>query len=349
MRIFASVAMSVALGVMTQWACASVAATDDPELLFVMWDPVAKVSYTKDLGIRANTFWITGQQDAGSQTLINLTSSADSVLAEFLKVSKVSTNQHWAVIAIDPGPGLTPGDRRLFTTLTQGTKEGVVNSNWVDMTRMQAGDLQFNTQLISESLFLGLNFPNPESAVFNTHRTGGAVNYAVNGSSFDSQGGKNYFAAQNGFRSRTSPAEPGDAFGGIFSTTNLVGQSSWFYYLTNTAGKDLVEVDEFDNLGANGYWGLALKSAGSYLLSYTMPAYDPSAKASSAEGRMRLSVTDFAAGLLSRPVTAPANEFADYPAAASIVTSVPEPATWVSLALGLGLVGGAARRRVTST
>ncbi|MBT9458196.1 MAG: hypothetical protein IV097_16375 [Burkholderiaceae bacterium] len=331
----ACLASSVLAG---QQALASVALNDNPELLFVMWDPVAKVSYTKDLGMLANTFWITGQQDAGSQTLIDLKSAADANLAEFLKASTVVANQRWALFAVDSGPTLAPGDTRLFTTLKQGNAEGEVNPNWTDMTTMERGSLLFVAREMPNRLMGSLNFPKPQDRAFNTHGASSGYDATINGSSFDNSSSAGYFAGRSGFSARGNLNADGDAYAGIFSVSNEVGRSSWFYFLTNPqeGGVDSVAVDEFDNLGGNGYWGFAYKSAGTYLLSYTMPAYDPTAKATSAEGRTRLSLTDYAAGFSSRAVAAPAGEFVS----AAAVSAVPEPATWGHLVLGLALLGG---------
>ncbi|MBT9503648.1 MAG: PEP-CTERM sorting domain-containing protein [Burkholderiaceae bacterium] len=321
-------------------AQAAIATGNDPELLFVMWDPITKVSYTKDLGMRANTFWITAQQDAGSQTLVNLT-SADKNFAEFLKVSTLQANQRWGIFAIDSGPETAPGDTRLFTTLTQGPAEGVTNPHWLDMTRMQVGDLTYNARHLPDDLLLGaLNQPGPDAKPNNSHWGG---DFAANGSSFDTATSLGYFAGRRGFFGRGALNQDGDAFAGAYSITNAVGFSSWFYYLTHPAQGSVVAVDEFDNLGGNGYWGLAFKSAGNYLLSYTMDAYNPTATVSSAEGRFRLSSVDFAAGFAARRIDAPEGEFPAY--AAGVAAAVPEPASWASFGLGLLALAWVAGRR----
>ncbi|MCV2365151.1 PEP-CTERM sorting domain-containing protein [Paucibacter sp. DJ1R-11] len=329
-------------------AQASIATDNQPELLLVLWDPVAKLSYTKDLGMDASSFWVLAQQDAGYQKLINL-DPTDKALLEFKKGSTVVANQRWAVFAVDAGPSLKPGDTRLYTTVQQGPAEGVVNPHWQDLNAMAAGDLLFTAREMPNQFIGSLNFSKPSDRAFNTHGASEGFDRNVNGSSFDTASSGGYFAGRSGFSARANLLADGDSFGGAFSVSNAVGKSSWFYYVTNSANGSLA-VDEFDNLSYNGYWGLAQNSSGNYVLSFTQQAANsPAANAVTGAGLQRVNQTDYAAGFESRWIDSPTGEFADFQA--NTVSAVPEPQSWVLLGLGLASLwagrrqGGRAQKR----
>ncbi|QPF76521.1 PEP-CTERM sorting domain-containing protein [Roseateles sp. DAIF2] len=132
---------------------------------------------------------------------------------------------------------------------------------------------------------------------------------------------------------------------------NRIGNSSWFYYATSSNGDMYgpLLVDEFDNAGHDGYWGLAVNAKGEYILSYTQET--AVTKVSTALGLQRRARTDFAAGVIgnnsTRFIAAPAGEFAGWtPNGGATVSAVPEPSSWLMLGLGLaGLAALQARRR----
>jgi hypothetical protein len=325
-------------GLATLLASAALAVTpprsgrDQADLLLVIWDPVAQVSYTQAVlptTTNANQFWIRAQQDAGYSFGLELDAN-NAALTAFRAASTNVANQSWAVIGFENGPSLNPGVNKVYSTLTQGPGDGTVNPNWKDMTSANYTSVLSVAFNIAGSTLLygGLASPavpgssiRPEGALF---------------SSFDRVGSKGYFAGQNAFSAKGGGGD-GSFLGGVYNVANAVGKSSWFYYLTNATGSSTIAVDEFDNLNYNGYWGLALTSADKYLLTYTLPAAStPKTSAVSDVGLQRLSLTDYAAG-------AGAARLLDYTDAAS---PVPEPATWLLFPFGLaGLLAASRSRR----
>lgn len=302
------------------------------DLVLVIWDPIAQVSYTQSVlptTTNAGQFWIRAQQDAGYSFGLELDAS-NTALTAFRAASTNVANQSWAVFGFENGFSLNPGVNKVYSTLAQGPGNGIVNPNWQDMTSANFASVltvAFNIAANSQ-LYAGLASPavpgssiRPEGTLF---------------SSFDRAGSKGYFAGQNAFSAKGGGSD-GSFLGGVYNVANAVGKSSWFYYLTNAADSNTIAVDEFDNLNYNGYWGLALTSANKYLLTYTLPAANtPKTSAVSDIGLQRLALTDYTAG-------AGAARLLDYTDAAS---PVPEPATWLLFPLGLaGLLAASRSRR----
>jgi PEP-CTERM motif len=327
-------------------AHANIDSGNGAELYFVLWDRVAKVAYTKDLGLnnyngtdpalRRESFFVYAQQDTGYQKFWNIDVN-DAAFERFRSVASNTGNMVWAVLGVDgldPNSPL-PGDNRLFQTLTNTAANGTPGAAYTKL--QQLSNLDFGNTA-SSTLFTFVGELNGDSGnPFNTHvdPTGAP---ALNGSSFNAEGSAAYFGQ----------GSTGDADGPITrqgtncncSVLNPVGTSSWFYSATRSNDFDEtapVLVDEFDNLGHDGYFGFAQNPAnGSFVLSYTLAAFSQSAATTTAGGKARASLTEYIAGGSSRLLTSPVGEFAGY---VMPLSPVPEPSSLLLMAGGLaGLV-----------
>lgn len=314
-------------------AHAEVRTDTQPDLLFVLWDTVAKVSYTLDLDTNANNFWGYAQQDAGYSLPPLTIPATDPRFVAFRAASTSVTNQRWAVLGVQGNvDSLTSGSNKLYSTLRQGPDGGITNPNWLDMTSISSTNFLDVTKRAPTRWFRDLNsFGGSDTAAMNTHAT------SSKGSAFHSLGSSRYFGQNSTFSDKLNPGSEGGYFGGLFDVTNAVNQSSWFYSLTNSANDgDPIVVDEFDNLSSNGYWGLALTSSNTYLLSFTQAAAKSGATSATTEaGMLRVSSTDYA----SQAGDARLLSYSD------AVTAVPEPSTWALFGLGLLSVVARARSR----
>ncbi|RTL33467.1 MAG: PEP-CTERM sorting domain-containing protein [Burkholderiales bacterium] len=300
---------------------ATVRTDNQPDLLFVLWDTNARVSFTFDLGIDGNSFWAYAQQDAGYTWQYTLP-AADPRFAAFRAASTTITNQRWAVIGVQSSPSSsTPGDNKLYSTLRQGPGNGVLNPNYVDMTSMPSTEFLTATQRASSRWYRDLNsLGGGDAANMNTHVS------QANGSAFHTGTSPRYFANNGTFYGKLNPGSDGSYYGGLFDVTNAVNQSSWFYAISNAASGSVV-VDEFDNLTYNGYWGLALTASNTYLLSFTQTAANvPRPTGLTPEGSLRALTTDYSAsGGAARLI-----DFSDLTTAAA----VPEPSEALLLLVG---------------
>jgi len=317
------------------------------ELLLYLWDPVAKVSYAKDLGISMDTFFVSGQQDAGVQQFWQLSGSEDALFSKFLAAT-TSANTRWAlfgfdseVSAADEANGLyreAPGAKRVFTTLTNTTQVGVPSSAYRALTAWTFGDFE---SLVGAAANLAVKLAEP--LVDSSH----TVDWQQNGSSFNPEGTPQYFDDSSSVLKQFGS----DAIG--ISTTNKLGESSWFYYATNfdDSGSYLnpVVIDEFDNRGHDAYWGLARDpSTSNYVLSYTLAAANQSGMQFSPIGTARAAVTEYLASTGDRLLDTPSGAYDGYvPIDLSPVAAVPEPAA--CLLFGTGVLALIARRRSHKT
>lgn len=294
------------------------------ELFLSVFDAEAKISYTKDLGITLDDFFVWGQQDGGNQRFWALD---DAQWSSFLPQTD-ATALRWSVLGFDTTGGTAQGGLRLFTTAKQGD-EGKIGSLTNQRLTNGTGSTQAGT------FFVAVN-STPTHGV-----PGASSDFAVNGSSVnaDADPGNGYFGSNSvGLSTTLNGNAP-------FDNSNPVGESSWFYYLTRSGPVQLntVLVDEFDNLGHDGYWGFLYVDPAlypdspyraSYLLSYTLPAYEVAAEEPPAFSRTaRLMSFRSASFLELDPVTA-----------------VPEPGSWALLLLGLlGLMAHRQRRGAGGT
>lgn len=332
-------------------ANAAIEYAESAELVLVLWDPVAKVSYTKDLGLntyigtdlelRRNSFFVYAQQDAGYQNFWNLDLATDANFAQFRSVATNTANIVWGIMGADtlPAGSLIPNDLRGFITLQIGSQSGVKSPAYSNMEMLTNGDFRAYADEGPRRYIDSLNIG---TKPFNTHQGPNNTegDFALNGSSYDPEGTEGYFGRNLGVL-----ATYGTSCN--CNIMNSVGNSSWFYFLTQSNDFDEtvpVAVDEFDNLGHDGYFGFAQNPAnGSFVLSYTLAAFSQSAAATTVGGRARASLTEYIAGGSSRLLTAPVGEFAGY---VMPLSPVPEPSSLLLMAGGLAGLVWQRRKRV---
>lgn len=339
-----------------------------PELVLVIWDRTAKISYTKDLGVTAyassyavgdtsKNLFVYGQQNAGYQVLFP-SLNTDSNFQAFLSSASGAANMVWAVMGVElneDAGGFGAGAFTMFTTLNSGTApNGTTNPAYFDFVGKDAAgnpntSAHFNNSELSDatvnfSTWLKNNNDNRNNLT-NTHRCAltpspcsGADAAVVNGSSFDVESSSGY--ALNYFGAAAALVANGHG-----NVLNPVGKSSWFYRatLSSDVSDESILVDEFDNEGHDAYWGLGVNAQGEYILSYTLQA--SLTQTQTVQGQMLRLRTDFAANYGStRFIGAPVGDTLNL-GGGTAITPVPEPSTWGLMGLGLALLAGRARRQ----
>lgn len=354
------------------------------ELFMSAFDDVSKTSYSLDLGVLMNDFFIKGQQDIGTVPVGTSVKSGNSLFwvidpavdlewSKFVAVAAV-TNIQWGVYALDAAGPNTAGGKRFYTTVTQGSERrfytpapatgNLLNSQFFNLATNAAG--------------LGAYIPAVNQ--YGTHRNladaagTNSESIAINGSAFisaDVANANDYFA---GYFGNVVNRDWGPGSTVDIATTNAIGKSSWFYYVTSSGSSQqgLTRLDEFDNLGGDAYWGFAKEDGSNrFLLSYTLAPF-VSARETAAGvtagnnfarlagifslntpvGREESALTlteGFLRGLANPGRLAAA---ADHDARALdirlannlAVAAVPEPESWALMALGLGTLGVMAAR-----
>lgn len=315
-RAAAAVLGLSAFGVQPALAAIAPFTSGNGELFLAVQDPVGQVSYVLDLGIRMDEFFVTGQRDSGFQLFVPLESANWTT---FLAGVADRTRLLWAVMAGDSTGSNNPGQQRLFTTFGFDFTGNFAADRAAMLARL---DGQTNGNFTN-----GLGAAqagNFFSAINTTGTHPPASDLTVNGDSVNAivDPGASYFGETGG----TGPTLNNGLRGG-FVTTNRVGQSSWFYYLTRSGsatGGPLLW-DEFDNgvPGPNGtpgpgndaYWGFVYVEptnpnppswaiyapdspyAGKWLLSYTLEPYVAQANASFREFAQSIGRTEYGGGL----------------------------------------------------
>lgn len=251
MKLKAIAAAALAVASLPSMAAIANGTSGNGELFLTVYDDVAKVSYTLDLGVTQNDFFTAGQQSTGLTRSWSL--AGDSFFATFLS-SATAANTQWSVLASETTGGTAVGGSRLFTTVAQGQEAqiaGFTNQLYTNAT----GGAQLGT------FFSAINTTGSHGQV------GVALNNAINGSSvnFDTDAGNAYFGIPG-----SGPRLNGNA---TFSSGNSIGTSSDFFYITRSGTDQLASVlaDPFDNAGGRGTFLLAQSESG-YTLTYTIAA-----------------------------------------------------------------------------
>lgn len=214
---FKSLAAAAAL-VLAAPAFAAIApgSTNNGELFLVVQDSVAKVSFTYDLGITMDAFIANATGAAPMSYSFDLSGNA---LWNQFKADYDEGASTWAVLAIDSSGNLAAHGYRLLTTLrntqTITNIKNTANKQLSDGIGSTQGGTFFNT--VNNS---GTHLPQAD--------------YSVNGASInaDTDSGNGYFGASGGL----TPTLNGNA---QFTSTNLYGESSSFFYVSRSGTGNL--------------------------------------------------------------------------------------------------------------
>ncbi|WP_077036976.1 hypothetical protein [Pelomonas sp. KK5] len=330
------------------------ASDTDPSLILLIWDPVAKVSYSHDTGLLGKSLY-SGLSNDGSQQFWTLDPATDANFAKYLAASGDLANDVWMVIGGGKAAsGTGPGTNVIYSTMVNTTANGVLNPQWDGLVGQPNSNLRSVTSSFPTSVYNPL--------------MGGATNnnYATaapgTASSFDTAGSDAYVGNMAPVLAglESGGLDPGEAMfakSNGFDTGNALGasgSSSWFYYLTSSSIKaaDKISVSAFANSAYDAYWGLARTTNSAnqqeLVLSFTMQAAVTPTQ--TAAGALRRNQTDYAAQYsFAQQLGTPAGEFAGWTPSSALlgntVTAVPEPASALLAVLGLTTLLAVRRKR----
>ncbi|MBV8468072.1 MAG: hypothetical protein JO218_19175, partial [Burkholderiales bacterium] len=257
---------------------------NDPSLLLMIWDPVNKVSYTRDTGLTGATLY-NGLSNAGSQQFWTLNPSTDASFAQFLNASPDLSQDEWMVFGGGKSAlGTGPGSNVAFTTMINTVlvdNQPTLNPEWSLITSITNNTVRSKAANFSVALYTPLMRGN--GTAYNNYATAASGT----GSSFDTPSSTSYIGNLTQLLSNPTDAlSSGDGFGtpnAGYDIGNLIGasgSSSWFYYLTpsSTSTKTTVlsTVSAFSNSAQDAYWGLARTTNSNnqqeLVLSFTLPS-----------------------------------------------------------------------------
>lgn len=228
-------------------AFAAIAPSGNSELFLVVQDSTAKESYTLDLGIRRDAFFVDGQSDLGKTLSFEV--ATDSNWVAFLALTSAA-NRKWGVLAYSGG--LSNANNSILTTV----KAGVTETTMKTTTNQQLN--QGTSATTAGSFFSSLNSSGSHAP---------ANDFTVNGSSLvaEADSGKGYFGESGG----TSDTLNANA---KFSNLNLIGTASAFYRVSGSSASagGFVALDKFDNSQNPGSWAFDGSS-----LNYSLAAAVP--------------------------------------------------------------------------
>ena len=222
------------------------ASTGDGDLFLTAWDPVANMSYSRDLGVDLNTFLANGSSSAGMTS----TFAGDSLFQTSFANSTAS-NIKWNIVAGDNvlsgGQfGYTTDALRILTTSTVAPGTGFIFKN---------SSLTGATNNINAFQGYQVNNPLPVGTGCGTNPSCVITNPTDPGFGGNSTWGNNF--GGNG-----TPSNVGTGF----------GSSLYFYYLTGSgssstigAGSNAIQT-AFANATGDGMWSLSANGTATYAI-----------------------------------------------------------------------------------